>query len=320
MDQPVFSIIIPARNADRFVTETLDSVLAQSFAAFEVICIDDGSTDGTRDIFGSYAQRDSRFHAIKGPAKGVSAARNLGLNQAKTPFVLFLDADDLLHPEALQSYYDTLTGSFTVGAVAGVQRMDIDGTPMRGADNRRLVPAHDQLDALLCKNFVVNGGALALRTNIARQAGGYDENLIKGEDWEFWCRVALLGSFAVVAGPPLLRYRQVASGANHQARGSVFARRVPSLQKVAANPSMREKYGPRLRHLLRARQIDIFWSGVRNQYQYGRKSTALFEGLCGAVLYPDSLFRPKLIWRFLHSLDRSAKQGTVEPQKTEGRH
>ncbi|WP_170401358.1 glycosyltransferase family 2 protein [Ruegeria arenilitoris] len=320
MDQPVFSIIIPARNADRFVAETLDSVCAQSLGAFEVKCIDDGSTDGTRDILDRYAQRDARFQAVQGPAKGVSAARNLGLTWAKTPFVLFLDADDLLHTEALQTYYDTLTGSFAVGAVAGVQRMDIDGHPMRGSDNRTLIPAQDQLDALLCKNFVVNGGALALRTDIARQAGGYDENLIKGEDWEFWCRVALLGPFAVVVGPPLLQYRQVASGANHQARGSVFARGVPSLQKVAANPAMREKYGPRLRHLLRARQIDIFWSGVRNQYQYGRKSTALFEGLCGAALYPDSLFRPKLIWRFLQSLDRSAKQGTVGPGKPEGRH
>ena len=320
MQHTTFSIIIPARNMELYIAETLESVSAQSFGAFEVICIDDGSTDRTARIIEDFSQRDVRFRVVQGLSKGVSAARNLGLTQAKAPFVLFLDADDLLHPEALQRYYDTLTRTEAVGALAGVQRMNVDGHVLRGTDNRALVPAQDQLDALLCKNFVVNGGALALRTDSAKRVGGYDESLVKGEDWELWCRLALLGDYVVVEGPPLLHYRQVASGANHQARGSVFARRVPSIQKVAANADMKARYGPRLRSLLRKRQIDIFWSGVRNQYQYGRKSTAVFEGLCGAVLYPDSLLRPKLIWRFLQSLDRRANQGTATPGNSEGRN
>ncbi len=304
---PVFSVIVPARNMERFLEETLQSVRDQTFDAFEVICIDDGSTDGTRQIADSFARQDSRFHAVAGPAKGVSAARNMGLELAKGRFVLFLDADDLLHRRALDEFQSSLTTTDAVGAVAGVQRIDVNGQPMRGADNRQLVPAQDQLAALLRKNFVVNGGALALRTDIARQSGGFDEALVNGEDWEFWCRVALLGVFTVVPGPALLNYRQVASGANFRARGPVFAHRAPCIEKVAVNPSMKERFGPRLGSLLRARQIDVFWSGVRNQYQYGRKSTALFEGACGAVLYPDSLLRPRLIWRFLQSLERTGK-------------
>ena len=159
MAQPTFSIIIPARNMERFISDTLDSVSAQTFRAFEVICIDDGSTDSTRSLIDGVAQRDTRFNVVDGPAEGVSAARNLGLTQANAPFVLFLDADDMLHPEALSSFHETLRQSDCVGAVAGVQRVDTNGEPMRGTDNRSLVPADHQLDGLLRKNFVINGGA-----------------------------------------------------------------------------------------------------------------------------------------------------------------
>ncbi|WP_170411383.1 glycosyltransferase [Ruegeria atlantica] len=299
-----FSIIIPARNMERFIEETLKSVCQQTMSDFEVLCIDDGSIDGTRDILERFAGKDDRILPISGPAKGVSAARNLGLRMAKGQLLLFLDADDVLHPQALDRFSAALTDPHVVGAVAGVQRINMDGEELRGADNRLLVPQHDQLAALLRKNFIVNGGALALRAEIARQSGGFDESLTNGEDWEFWCRVALIGPFAVVAGPALLFYRQVASGANYMTRGPVFSRRVPCIDKVADNPAMQQEFGSRLRRLLRARQIDVFWTGVRNQYQYGRKPTALVEGLCGMLMYPDSLFRPKLIWRFVRSLDR----------------
>ncbi|MBO9445912.1 glycosyltransferase [Ruegeria sp. R14_0] len=310
MDQPDpypdFSIIIPARNMERFIAETLDSVCRQSAPSFEVICLDDGSTDSTREIIEGFVRRDARFSVRSGPAKGVSAARNLGLSLAQAPLVLFLDADDLLHPDALRLYSQALSSSGAVAALSGVQRISIQGDEMRGTDNRLLVPEQDQLAALLRKNFVVNGGALALRTDVARQVGGYDTSLTNGEDWEFWCRAALIGPFHVMEGPALLYYRQVASGANFKTRAPAFARRVASIEKVAANPAMQQRFGPKLRRLLRARQIDVFWSGVRNQYQYGRKPRALFEGVCGMFMYPDSVLRPKLIWRFMRSLDRRA--------------
>ncbi len=220
--------------------------------------------------------------------------------------VLFLDADDVLHPEALESFSLAMADPSVVGAVGGVQRINVDGEELLGVDNRLLVPQHNQLEALLRKNYIVNGGALALRTEVARQSGGFDEDLKNGEDWEFWCRVALIGPFAVVDGPAQLFYRQVASGANYMTRGPVFSRRVPCIDKVANNTAMQNEFGSRLRRLLRARQIDVFWTGVRNQYQYGRRPKALFEGLCGMLMYPDSLFRPRLIWRFVRSLDRRA--------------
>jgi glycosyltransferase involved in cell wall biosynthesis len=301
---PVFSVVIPARNMERFIEETFQSLVGQTFADFEVLCIDDGSSDGTLGIIEEFAGRDPRFIPVVGPAKGVSAARNLGLSMARGVYVLFLDADDLLHADGLLFYRDALEGSEAIGALAGVQRINVDGEHLRGADNRSLVPAGEQLPALLKKNFVVNGGALALRTEVARLSEGYDEDLTAGEDWEFWCRVLLHGQFNVIRGPALLYYRQVANGANFKTRSSLFVQQVPCVKKIAVNPEMQKEFGARLRFLLRARHIDAFWSGVRNQYLYGRKPVALFEGFCGVIMYPDSLFRPKLIWRFVRSLDR----------------
>ncbi len=295
---------MPARNMELYIAETCESICCQTSSSFEVVCIDDGSTDGTRKILTSFAQRDDRFKIVNGPARGVSAARNLGLSLAKGQFVLFLDADDILHPEALKAFYLSLANSRAVGSLTGVQRINVDGKLLPGADNRLLVPRTKQLDVLLQKNFVVNGGALALRIEYARQCGGYDEDLSYGEDWEFWCRIALLGDINVVEGPSMLFYRQVASGANFKANELASGGRYACIQKIKDNPSIQKKFGFRLRLLLRFRQIDIFWSSVRNQYQYGRKLNAVAEGICGIFRYPDSIFRPYLIWRFLSSLDR----------------
>lgn len=300
MSTSQISVIIPARNAAGFIAETLQSLSAQP-EAFEAVVIDDGSTDATASIVQSHAATEPRLRMIGGPAEGVSAARNTGLTATTAPFVLFLDADDLLRPGAL----DTLLAAIgdNHAALGGIERISEGGAPLPGGLNTDIAPATDQLPALLRKNFVVNGGALLIRRSAIETVGGYDTDLAYGEDWEFWCRLASLGDFAI-APTAVLAYRQRASGANYLARGSVFARRVPCLQKIADNAAIRAAVGPDLRKHLRARQIDIFWSGVRSEYQFGARARALSLALRGALLYPDSLARPQLALRFLRSLAR----------------
>lgn len=96
------SVIIPCYNAERYLAPCLQSVLAQDFAEFEVLLIDDGSTDQTAEIAGRYAREDARIRVLRQENKGVSSARNLGLSQARGEWVLFLDGDDLLMPGALR--------------------------------------------------------------------------------------------------------------------------------------------------------------------------------------------------------------------------
>jgi len=96
------SLVVPLYNAARHARACLDSVARQSCGAFECLCVDDGSTDETAEIVGDYAARDSRFVLYRQANAGCSAARNAGLRLARAPYVGFLDADDLLHPQAFE--------------------------------------------------------------------------------------------------------------------------------------------------------------------------------------------------------------------------
>src|ERR1700688_447700 len=93
------SIVIPCYNAKRFLAETLESALAQSYPHTEIIVVDDGSTDGTAALIGAYADR---VKAEFGPNRGVSAARNRGTALAAGEFIQYLDADDLLISDAIE--------------------------------------------------------------------------------------------------------------------------------------------------------------------------------------------------------------------------
>lgn len=300
----IFTVVIPARNAATFIEETLHSLAKQTLVGFVAHIIDDGSSDLTAQVVQAFIDNsgDARFVLHKGPAKGVSAARNAGLALAKTRYVLFLDADDLLPSEALERFATQLDGTEDVAALGLIVRIAEDGTPLVSHDNRELVPTGDQLAGLIRKNYIINGGALAIRTDVVQACGGYTEGLKFGEDWEFWCRVLLAGRIAVVSGEPVLSYRQIATGANNLAKGSVFARGIPCLDEISHNPDMQARFGAGLPKMIRARRIDIFWSGVRTRFQYDTKTSAMMIALAGIFVYPDSFARPGLALRFLKSL------------------
>ena len=106
---PLFSIIIPAYNAERYLPSALDSVLAQKTSSYEVILVDDGSTDGTAEICDDYADRHDCIRTIHIDNSGASCARNMGITCACGEYVLFMDADDLWKPELLSVVSQLLT-------------------------------------------------------------------------------------------------------------------------------------------------------------------------------------------------------------------
>lgn len=97
--QKKLSIIIPVYNVSAYLGECLESLLAQTFTDFEALCVDDGSTDGSGEILKSFSQRDSRIKVFVQENKGVSAARNVGLENAKGEWIGFLDADDTIETD-----------------------------------------------------------------------------------------------------------------------------------------------------------------------------------------------------------------------------
>lgn len=96
------SVIIPVYNSEKYLRQCLDSVAAQTLENMEVICVDDGSTDGSVTILKEFAQRDSRFHLLRQRNSGAGAARNQGLREAVGEFLMFLDADDFFEPDMLE--------------------------------------------------------------------------------------------------------------------------------------------------------------------------------------------------------------------------
>src|SRR4051812_1428414 len=106
------TVVMPARNEERWLERSLDSVLAQTYSAFEIVVVDNGSTDRTAEIAERMAQRDARVRVMYAPAGcGVPHARNVGLEAATTELVTCLDADDAWHPEHLAAQMTLMHGA-----------------------------------------------------------------------------------------------------------------------------------------------------------------------------------------------------------------
>lgn len=106
----LFSIIIPVYNVEKYLRACLDSVIAQSFQEWEAVCVNDGSSDGSLTILEEYAAKDGRFRVVNQPNGGLSAARNAGMDAVKGDYILFLDSDDWLEPNALEVLASNLDG------------------------------------------------------------------------------------------------------------------------------------------------------------------------------------------------------------------
>jgi glycosyltransferase involved in cell wall biosynthesis len=198
---PRVSVIIPAYNAAEFIGEALDSVGAQTFRDFEVLVIDDGSTDGTADIAEAYGDP---VRVMRTSNHGAARARNTGVAAATGELVAFLDADDIWEPDKLARqvvairaerrfvYCDTL--SFGLQTMSGM-RMSGGGT----------LPSGNILVDLVQNNFVATSTVLIDR-EVVQRAGGFDVDLRVGEDWMLWLRAARLTEASYVPAV-LVRYR-----------------------------------------------------------------------------------------------------------------
>jgi len=153
---PTISIIVPVYNTEQYLPKCLDSIAAQTFTDFEVLMIDDGSTDGSGEICDQYSQSDSRFIAIHQSNQGVSASRNNGLKQARGNYIAFVDSDDYVHPQMLELLYKAIRQGEYDLSVARYLSVNV-GTEI---EIQRIIEFHSQelsAEDILCKLFGKSG-------------------------------------------------------------------------------------------------------------------------------------------------------------------
>lgn len=218
---PSISIIIPAYNAEGLLTETLESVLLQTFTDWEIVIIDDGSTDGTLALAQRFASNDSRIRVVSQPNAGVAAARNRGLREINesSKAVVLLDHDDLWRADALEKLWTVLekdTDAIAVHALAmmvntvanGRRFTAVDGV-VENSKRRKLVSAGSGSRVVECSRTepttfnvlvynccICTPGFMLIRHDALMRLGQFDSDVAPCDDWDMWARLSLLGHIA----------------------------------------------------------------------------------------------------------------------------
>lgn len=221
---PLVSVLMPAYNAERYVAEAVQSILDQTFTDFELIVIDDGSTDSTRAILERFTARDSRIHLSSRANRGVAATRNECLALSRGEFIAVLDSDDVALPDRLArqlKYLDDHPDCLALGSRALI--IDPEGDPL---DEWFIETSHEAIDA---KNIGSGISAICHSSVLMRRAdvlavGGYRDEAVPAEDLDLWLRLAEHGRLANL--PETLTKYRVHDGGISRANDGRLARGV----------------------------------------------------------------------------------------------
>lgn len=243
------SIIIPTYNSLRWLSQAIDSALAQSLRDCEVIIVDDGSTDGTEGRISDRYGHDIRlFRKENG---GLASARNLGLAQATGDYIQFLDADDYIHKDKAERHAAFLDNHPDVDVVYCHSLSFRDESPSLLADwwTKPYYRSGDIFQDILDQPFILAHATLS-RAAVIRHSNGFDESLANLVDGEFWIRLASQGAiFQFLDGDPLAYYR-IRSGS--QSSDGIAQRR--AMYEVARKFERKEsrRGGRRRKHIARS--------------------------------------------------------------------
>ncbi len=249
---PVASIVVPAFNAAATIAETLSSLLRQTFGDFELIVVDDGSRDRTREIVAGFA--DPRIRLITQANRGLAGAHNTGIAAARGEFIGFCDADDLWMPEKLELHVAHLRRAPDVGiSFAGSMMIDAAGRRLPVAQRPKLTGI-TAVDVFL-RNPIGNGSAAVIR-RAAFEAIAYrpldetdrdwwfDETFRQSDDIEGWLRFAVTTDWRIEGIPGLLTAYRIHTGGLSADVEKQFATWLRMRDKIAAlAPDLVRRHG-----------------------------------------------------------------------------
>lgn len=201
---PKVTVVIPAYNAMRYLPETMETALAQTFTDFEVLVVNDGSTDNTAEWVSQVT--DPRVRIVSQENKGLAGARNTGIAHAKGEYIAYLDADDLWEPTKLEKQVRCLDENPEVGLVYTWTAL----ADQYGKSTGRVISSHAEGNVwqeLIEFNMVCCGSTPLIRRSCFDVVGLFSPDVSPSDDWDMWLRIANKFSFGVVK-EALIRYRQ----------------------------------------------------------------------------------------------------------------
>ncbi len=216
-DSPLISVILPVYNAEKYIEKAIFSVLEQTYINFELVIIDDGSTDDSKNIITRMANSDSRIKLISRPNKGLIVTLNESINMSKGDYIARMDADDISLPERFENQVAFLNEHpecVVVGTLSTL--IDSDGDEI-GPFGEWV--KHDEIDAA---HLSGHGGAIIhpsvmIRTEALRCVEGYREEFKSAEDIDLWLRLAEVGKVTNI-DKRLILYRQHMDSIGHRNR------------------------------------------------------------------------------------------------------
>ncbi|PYS84887.1 MAG: hypothetical protein DMF67_03160 [Acidobacteria bacterium] len=249
---PLVSVVVPTYNYGRFISQTLESLRAQTYPNWECVVVDDGSTDDTAEVVSRYAGEDNRIKYLWQRNQRQGAAKNNGIRNSGGEYLQFLDADDLIEPRKLERQVEFLERHPGVDIVYGSVRFFQTGNAderlySMWGDDRPWMPdisgeGKEVLLALTRANIMAVNSPL-VRRSVVDVVGLFDERLPPAEDWDYWIRCAaagarfryeeIEGTLALVRSHPLSSSRDKRSWLS----ASLLLRR--KLLKAAADPDVR---------------------------------------------------------------------------------
>jgi glycosyltransferase involved in cell wall biosynthesis len=227
MANPLISVVMPVHNGLPFLSESIGSILAQSFSDFEFVILDDASTDGSLELLREWSRRDQRIQIHESKKQlGLSGSSNAVVSKARAPIVARMDADDIAHPDRLRKQWDVIASCPDIAVVGTLcNGIDATGREVRPRDRWRLVRRSAYVP--------FPHGSAMFRRGVFDELGGYDKNFEGGEDQDLFLRMA--GKGRVVILPDVLyNYRYHSSnatllngvravGKNHSNNGNALA-------------------------------------------------------------------------------------------------
>ncbi len=216
---PLVSVVIPTRNRAAYILDAIESVFSQTYANHEIIVVDDGSTDATKELLAPLLNA-GRVRYFFQDGKGVSSARNRGVKEARGELIAFLDSDDLFLPTKLEKQVELLRANpdfafihcnFSKFDDAGNELGERDTSKFQGTVYPELLQEWSILMAMPC---------ILLRKATFENAGGFDKEMTWAEDLDLWRRLARLGPVGTVP-ETLVRVRVHPASASFSKRGSL---------------------------------------------------------------------------------------------------